>query len=418
MKKRYLISILCFLIPIVLLLGFSLFDRDQHFSEDENRELATAPSITVAGYADASFMQKFETYFNDQFPFRKMFLALSKKYNSILYPNLLISEEDVITLPSAPPVQNGVSDVEITSGSMIYKNRIMETFRVSDINTVRFANVVNRLYQECGAPETYVLLPKPAYNLYAPHEYTTDEFSFDHAWELTASTLNGPKLLDLRPLYDDLKNEYIYFRSDHHWTATGAYYACNAFLETVENVSLPPLETYKSGVREGFLGSLYKSAKNNQVISLIEKTPDRVEYFYPFAEAKVTSYKTAAMTDPEERDVIYADYEKNDNLYAIFMGGDIPLARIDTGTKNGKSIMVVRDSYGHAFAPFLIDAYETIWLLEPRYFNESANKFELGTFFKEQRIDKLLFLGYPPMTVGVYWDTISNHLEQLVVDKK
>ena len=432
MKKRYLISVVCFLAPLVFMFFVGILDEDRSFSSSENRELSTSPTLSLSSYLDASFMQDFESYYTDQFPFRETFMSLSKRYNSIMYPNFLLSDDDVISLPptninptttqeggdSPAPSTNSPTtdqvDTESLQGSMIYGGRIMEIFNVSDSTAQRYANVINALYAECGEPDTYVLIPPPAYTLYAPENHINEKTDFDQAMLVVSAALDGPQLIDLRETFDDRKDEALYFRTDHHWTARGAYYACNAFLQAAENMTLPALDTYQSGTRDGFLGSLYRAIMANQASALIEKNPDTLEYFYPFADAEVITYSSAAMIDPLEREVLYPDYNADTNLYCVYMGGDIALGKITTQTKNGKSILVVRDSYGHAFVPFLIDAYETIYIVEPRYFNRDTNPMELGSFFTEHDVDTLLFLGYPNMSVGGYWDTISYYLEPLL----
>ena len=196
--------------------------------------------------------------------------------------------------------------------------------------------------------------------------------------------------LDVRETLKEHADESIYYKTDHHWTARGAYLAANAFLNAAEGEELPTIDKYESGVRENFLGSLYKAVMTEKAGSILENHPDKVEYFYPFADATVTAYSSAKMENGENRDILYPDYSETSNLYCIFMGGDIALGKLETETKNGKSILVVRDSYGHAIIPFLIDAYETIYTVEPRYFNE-ANKLELGKFFFRKRHLKSLY---------------------------
>lgn len=396
MKKRYLLPIICFLLPLVFFLVYSIFDGDKTFSDSENRELATFPKFSAESYADASFMQNFETYYNDQFPFREQFIALAKIYNSIMFPDFLLSDEDVLELDS----------------SIVYKGRILEKFSTDENTVSRYSEIINKLYDECGSPKTFVLIPPPPFELYAPESYISDN-GFDKAFEMLCEKFDGPMPVDLRKTFSDNKYEYLYFGTDHHWTARGAYLAANAFLNAAEGEELPTIDKYESGVRENFLGSLYKAVMTGKAGSILENHPDKVEYFYPFADATITAYSGAKMENGENRDILYPDYSETSNLYCIFMGGDIALGKIETETKNGKSILVVRDSYGHAIIPFLIDAYETIYTVEPRYFNE-ANKLELGKFFKENDVDTLLFVGYPQMAVGSYWDTMAKYLEYLL----
>ena len=336
MKKRYLISVACFLLPLAFFLVFGLIEQDRTFSVTENRELASMPELTWKSYADSSFMQKVETYFNDQLPFRDGFIRMSKAYNKLMYPNFLLSEDDIIVLPpssvnpAVTPAQTSpaAGEGEETSeppaapqmllGNLIYRGRIMETFNVSDAAAQRYADIVNRIYTACGNPETYIVIPTPAYTLYAPEGNITENTDFNRAMSTFTAALNGPQVIDLREIYSEVKNEYIYFRTDHHWTGRGAYYACREFLQVAEGVTLPDLSTYRSGVREGLLGSLYRAVMTNQASSILEKNPDQVEYFYPHTEVEVIAYSSAAMNDPMVRQVIYPDYNADTNLYCVY----------------------------------------------------------------------------------------------------
>ena len=57
------------------------------------------------------------------------------------------------------------------------------------------------------------------------------------------------------------------------------------------------------------------------------------------------------------------------------------MIQIDTGTRNGKSIVVVKESYGNAFVPFLIPHYEHIYVVDERYFQDVVG----GLYSEKQR---------------------------------
>lgn len=399
-----------FLLLIFSVFFLSLTDENSTFSPRENRILATMPSLTAGSYADGSFMRDFERFYNDTFPKREELIGSVRLLQSYFYLTGLIRPDDVVTLPAA---QGGGA----AEGTLIYGNRVVEIFQSAPATTQRYIDIINALYEECGRPDTFVLMPTPAFTLYAPERAKTPGTDFLSQFELIREGLDGPRLIDLNGILTEKKDEPIYFRTDHHWTAVGAYYAASEFLTVAEGAPLPPLSRYRSGKREGFLGSLYKSIASSQVSVLFENAPDTVEYFYPLHSAQILNSSTQNMAVTEERELFYPDFNETGDLYRIFFGGDVALGIIRTDCGNGKSILVVRDSYGHAFLPFLIDAYETIYTVEPRYFMEEDNRFALGEFFRAQKIDKLLFVNYPNMAIGVYWTTFCENLEKLRIEK-
>ncbi len=410
MKVRYIISIIIFLFLIVLGCAVSVFDKDAVFSESEKRMLATMPEVSFARIKDASFMKDFETYYNDTFPLRDSLMEISKTFKGMLYPDIFVSDNDsvkftVSTSGSAAEEENS----ENIQGLLFCEGRLMHVFARDDAKSQRYADAVNRLYEECGQPDTYVILPPPAYTLYSPEKDRTEANDFSAALSSFESMLQGPVLVNCNDEFMENKDQYIYFRSDHHWTARGAYIAANKYAHVAEGEFLAPISEYRRGVLSGFLGSLYDSIATEPAAKKLEENKDDVEFFYPMNNAEINSYSSADLSDPEERLAIYDNYDKDKNLYNVFFGGDIPIGYIKSDINNGKSVLLVRDSYGHAFLEYLIDLYEDIYVIEPRYFNET-NSFSLGQFFREKEIDNLLFLNYSCFAVGGFWTDIDSYL--------
>lgn len=65
---------------------------------------------------------------------------------------------------------------------------------------------------------------------------------------------------------------------------------------------------------------------------------------------------------------IMADYASGVNMYSVFLHGDQPLTEIQTENKNGRKAVVVKESFGNAFSPFLVAHYETVYIVDQRYF--------------------------------------------------
>ena len=176
------------------------------------------------------------------------------------------------------------------------------------------------------------------------------------------------------------KGEYLYFRTDHHWTALGAYRAYEVFCKSA---SLKPvsLDTYEKRTSTGFLGTLYNSSLDKNLAA----NPDTVEYYVPDLPYVQTNTNQDLST---YRGTLISEYSSGKtNGYLTFMGGDIPLATIETENTNGKKIIVFKESYGNAFIPFLVPHYQTIYVADIRSFPYNAVE-----FIKNNSIGEVLFL--------------------------
>lgn len=201
--------------------------------------------------------------------------------------------------------------------------------------------------------------------------------------DLVKENLNG-KIVFV-DIYDTLKThynkgEYLYFRTDHHWTGLGAYRAYEKFCESA-GLSAVPLDSYEKRTSTGFLGTLYNSSLDKNLAA----NPDTVEYYVTDLPYEQTNTKKDGTTYKGRLISEYADGRTNG--YLTFMGGDIPLATIRTENTSGRSIIVFKESYGNAFIPFLVPHYDTVYVADIRSFPYNA-----VTFIQNNHIGEVLFL--------------------------
>ena len=194
--------------------------------------------------------------------------------------------------------------------------------------------------------------------------------------------------------------EYLYYRTDHHWTARGAYYAYETFC-SVKGITATPLSSYTRKQFDGFLGTLYSEA--NQPAAM-KGNPDYVEAFVPNGINEEKVYDSLGNKIAEYA-IVYtkADKYTAGNKYLTFIGGDQPLIEIhNPNITDGSSIVVVKESYGNAFVPFLVDSYEYVYVIDYRKW--SGN---LADFVTQREIDDVLFLNVVNAT------STSGRLEEL-----
>ena len=173
--------------------------------------------------------------------------------------------------------------------------------------------------------------------------------------------------------YNQLRNhnsEYLYFKTDHHWTALGAYYVYRSFCET-KGIHPHELGDYKEKKFPEFLGSFY--AYSNQSKAL-KKNPDTVEAYIPIATNKEKI--TPREGKPYQYDIISdANKFSSANKYLAFIGGDQPLIEINNPMlKDDSSCIIIKESYGNAFVPFLVDHYQYVYVVDYRYYTGDVAK--------------------------------------------
>ncbi len=166
-------------------------------------------------------------------------------------------------------------------------------------------------------------------------------------------------------------DEYIYYRTDHHWTSLGAYYAYASAAKTLGysayGASAFNIETASSDFR----GTLYSSTLNDKI------TPDVIEYYHlkdggPTIRLTTTDNSGKTLTNDS---LYFRDYLKVKDKYSSFTGSNAPIVNIETDVDNGKSLLLIKDSYAHSLVPFLANHYSKITMVDMRYLNTDLNYF-------------------------------------------
>jgi hypothetical protein len=192
-------------------------------------------------------------------------------------------------------------------------------------------------------------------------------------------------------IYDTLmehRDEYVYFRTDHHWTMLGAYYAYVEFCEA-KGIEPEALESYETKEFDGFVGSFYNDTKDAK----LKDNPDTVTAYYPNADSIL--HVTATDGTTYDWPVIYDVSNYSESLkYSAFLAGDNPYTEVENkDLDDGSACIVVKESFGNAFVPFLVDHYQTVYVIDYRYWTGSIS--ELA---QETNATDVLFLNNLSMT--------------------
>ena len=188
------------------------------------------------------------------------------------------------------------------------------------------------------------------------------------------SKITAPNAVGVDAVSNIIKHnaEYIYFNSDHHWTVNGAYYAYEAWCKAKGIKAQKPDDFFTTYRFEGFLGSFYSLAGYP---SFLEQNRDVVEAYVPngtnelkFIDQDGVQYDWKVIYD-------VTDWART-SKYNCFIGGDNPYTEIENpNIKDGSACILIKESYGNAFAPFLVDHYSHVYVIDYRYYTGSLLSF-------------------------------------------
>lgn len=187
-------------------------------------------------------------------------------------------------------------------------------------------------------------------------------------------------------LKHSLEGEYLYFRTDHHWTAMGAYRAYEQFAKAA-GFTPTSLDTYIPHEYQGFLGTFYNST-NSEAMA---ETPDTV-YAYESPSTNNIHITNTEFTDWLYLVIANVDNSAAANKYGTFIGGDNPYSYIENpNLDDGSAILLVKESYGNAFAPFLIENYQYVYIVDYRYISKVDDR-NIVQMCQDLNVKDVLFL--------------------------
>ena len=160
------------------------------------------------------------------------------------------------------------------------------------------------------------------------------------------------------------KNEYIYYRTDHHWTSLGAYYAWRSYCDA-NGITPRELSDYITVTNTGYTGSLYNYSRN---CTHLKSNPDYTVAHLPASQYTMT-YTVGNTTYTGQ----LLNLSTNNYSY-MFICGDQPFTHIKTDNTSGRKLIVFKESYGNAFVPFTVDYYDEIIVIDIRKDTQSIAK--------------------------------------------
>ena len=301
------------------------------------------------------------------------------------------------TLASAVP-QSG-SDPELLSRSgqyHDYENGVIrvddaafEQYTYTDGPAQAYADVVNAVAKALkGETKVYDLVIPTAVGIVLPDDIAKILPNYSDQGTATERILSklSTDVIGVNP-YENLRahrTEYLYFHTDYHWNGRGAYYAYETFCQA-KGIRPYSLEERREEQFPDFLGVLYW--KHSGQDERLKQNPDTVEAFHPhspraymrYTDSRGNTYDWNIISDVSDwsKDSKYSTFAAADNPIAVFQNPDVT---------DGSVAVVVKESYGNALLPYLVDHYSTVYELDYRYWSGS-----LTEFVREKGADDLIF---------------------------
>ncbi len=384
-KKIGIIIFACIIIVLPILTLFKLPKEKAPFSENENRYLSEFPTVNLSSIKDETFMNGFDAWFSDRFYGREQWISA-------------MNDSERLT---------GKTEI-----STVYTkdDRMMQV--LSDYDDIGAAYDADKIHTNLAVinsfaakhPEipTYFMLCPTSVGVYGNSllPSAVKNVSVDEK-DMIESCYNELSSVTPINIYNALKehdSEYIYYRTDHHWTSLGAYYAYQSAGAELGYTPYELKDFTKETASTEFQGTLFSKTLDQSV------TKDEID-FYTLADNSATPSMTTSNGFDKEASydsIFFRDYLDVKDKYASYTGQNVAVATLhrnntttaeaasdpkDTAGTDKRSILVIKDSYANSMMQFLINNYDTVTMIDLRYTNQS-----ISNLVNVEDYDQVLFL--------------------------
>ncbi|GAA0121008.1 DHHW family protein [Clostridium faecium] len=354
---KYIMSalLLLFIGGIVIL---NVLTSDKIFSDSENRNLEQLPKFSFKNLMKGKFTTNYEKYVSDQFALRDFWIGvksdsdriIGKKENNDVY----LGKDGFLIQKFNKPEDKDLKD----------KVEIINSFDNLTPNVNKYFMLV---------PTATKILEDKLPN------YAADSDELTYIDKVKKSINSNINFVDLYDALSSKKDEYIFYKTDHHWTTKGAYYA---YTELSKKMGVEPKseeDFNMKKVTDEFYGSLYSKGGFRHI------NPDSINLYLPKDDEE---YKVEYLGENKIRDSLYDmnNINKKDK-YTVFFNGNYPFIKITTNKGEGRKLLVIKDSYANSFIPFLTSHFSEIYMVDLRYYSEG-----LSRLIEENQINDMLIL--------------------------
>lgn len=348
-------------ISVMLILLIVLPKKD--FSSSEKRYLEKAPAFSLSAVFSGQFEKSFENFISDHTAGRNFWVGFNAYFNKAMGNN-------------APKGVYFGKD-----GYLINDPCEMTNFSRNAGYLEEFAADVK---QRTGTPVTVAVAPSTGYVCADKLPKFHNTYHDDEAFAELQETFKTASFADLRSClqtaYAD--GNQVFYRTDHHWTAYGAF---TAYRELGSALGYTPNDesAYTKTPYPGFYGTTYSTSGFWMVPS------ENIEVWdNPANDETVSVTITDGDKVIEQKDMFFYSHLDEDDKYPVYLDGNHPYTVIkNTKATSDKKLMVIKDSFAHSLVPYLADHYSEIIMVDLRYF---ANP--LSDIVEKEKVDQVLVL--------------------------
>ncbi len=359
--KKFKINVVLFFAFLIVLPVITFVLPKKDFSENENRFLATFPLPTLKTIGDKSFMKDVETYLSDHFVGREGWIQLKNQLD------ILSNKKEI-------------NNVYLT------KDRLIEHQTTKATDTLWQTNIaaMNTFVEKHQLPAYLMVVPtaESIYSdqlpKYAPYINQKEAIDLIHK-QISAKSKLTP--IDIYTPLQSVKNQYIFYKTDHHWTSLGAYFGYSTSAKALNFSPIEPDAFSIEHASHDFQGTLYSK-------TLYDKCGTDVIDLYHLttSEPQVTVTVKSGSKSTDYDSIFFRDYLSKKDKYATFLGQNEPYVTVKTSIENGKKLLIFKDSYAHSMVQFYMHHYEEITLVDLRYLSKLEQYVNLYDY------DQLLFV--------------------------
>ena len=371
MKKVRIIITIVFIGFFVLISGVSLIIKDREFSPNENRYLAEGPELSWDNIMSGKFQDGLEDYLRDQVCFR----------------------DGWITVKTG--IQKACGDTDI-GGAYVGKDGYdFEKITPEDVDEKQVDRNIKAVEDffmtasETIDKQKLSFLLVPTSGLVMQEKLPKNARLFDQAKYIdqVQKAMKDYNFVDVRDTLMDHNDEYIYYKTDHHWTSAGACLAYDAWSERTGGEAETEDGLVKNVVSDKFRGSLY-----SKILDADSAYDEIWTYGLQKDEAFGSKDCTVTIDEKQQLDSIYDDEKLQEkDKYAYFLGGNYGQVHIQNqkaaSKAKGKNILIIKDSFANSFVPFVTQDYENIYMVDLRYYNG-----DMKAYLQEHEITDVLVL--------------------------
>lgn len=350
------------ILTIIMLAFLAIFSLlfvmmpDQAFSEAENRMLQKKPVFSWDNLISGKFNLAAENYLADQFVFRDMWVAIKSA------AELVLQKKD----------NNGVYFGK--DGYLLQKPE-----KVNGALLAENINAVNQFAENLPAQVYFLLAPTSGQVLDDKLPPFVEGQKLDLLDLIKEQLVPGIHFIDTCNALVAHKQEYIYYKTDHHWTSRGAYYAYREAGSVMNFNSLDLNDFTIEQASDNFYGTLYSKSGNRFI------QPDSIQLFKPKIEL---SCRVEYVNEKRTGNSLYEkEHLQKKDKYAVFLDGNHPLIRITVQNKTGRKLLIIKDSYANTLVPFLANHYDEIHIMDLRHYN-----WQLKPYIEQYGISEILFV--------------------------